>query len=259
MLYRPAILVGSPIYKGGVCTAVLIASVQPSAVLELFSNLGEQNGNIVAVVDANHRVICRTLRNEFWQGKDFSQARTVKAAQASNKGTIECVGIADPTPRAYAFEHLANGWMIEVGVPTASIYGGAHDWLLMTVLLAGCALGLSVCLAYWATLHFTSAINSLVREALAIGRGDFTKRVNVAARDELGLLARAFNEMAERLETDQDQKFMIDKLANSIRHSLDLEEILNTTVRELGPHWKPAEFAWLYSTVTARPMSATTN
>ena len=65
--------------------------------------------------------------------------------------------------RAYAFEHLANGWMIQVGVPTTSVV------LLMTVLLAGCALGLSVRLAYWVTLHFTSAINSLVREALAEG------------------------------------------------------------------------------------------
>lgn len=42
-------------------------------------------------------------------------------------------------------------------------------------------------------LHFTRAINSLVREALSLGRGDFGKRVQVRSNDELGLLA--FNEL----------------------------------------------------------------
>lgn len=233
-LYKPAILISSPIFKDGRVTSVIVAAVQPQAVLQLFTGLGEQRGNLVAVIDKNNRVICRTLRNEFWQGKDFSHARTVKAARTASKGTVEGVGIADSIPRAYAFEHLNNGWLIEVGVPTSTIYGAAHDWLIATIILALCAIGLSVLLAYWATTHFTRTIHILVREALAIGRGDFSKRVNVPARDELGLLARAFNEMAARLETDQDQKFMIDKLSESIRHSLDLDEILNTTVRELG-------------------------
>jgi len=231
---KPAVLVGAPIISAGDVRGVLIASVQPSAVLHLFSGLGETKGNIVAVVDQNRRVICRTLQNDYWQGKDFSHAKTVTAAGKADKGTIEVVGIADPTMRAYAFQHLPNGWLVIVGVPTEAIYGAAHDWLAIMVVLASCAIGISVLLAYWATAHFTGTISVLVREALAIGHGDFTKRVNVPARDELGLLARAFNEMAARLEMDQDQKFMVDKLSEAIRQSLDLEEILNTTVRELG-------------------------
>jgi diguanylate cyclase (GGDEF)-like protein len=231
---KPAVLVGSPIIAQGEVRGVLIAAVQPNAVLHLFSGLGETKGNIVAVVDQNKRVICRTLQNDYWLGKDFSHAKTVTAASKADKGTIEVVGMCDPTMRAYAFQHLPNGWLVIVGVPTEAIYGSAHDWLAIMVVLAACAIGMSVLLAYWATTHFTSTISVLVREALAIGHGDFTKRVNVPARDELGLLARAFNEMAERLELDQDQKFMVDKLSDAIRQTLDLEEILNTTVRELG-------------------------
>ena len=231
---KPAILIGAPIIAQGEVRGALIASVQPSAVLHLFSGLGETKGNIVAVVDQNKRVICRTLQNDYWLGKDFSHAKTVTAAGKADKGTIEAVGMCDPTMRAYAFQHLPNGWLLIVGVPTEAIYGAAHDWLLIMVILASCAIGVSVLLAYWATAHFTGTIHVLVREALAIGHGDFTKRVNVPARDELGLLARAFNEMAGRLEMDQDQKFMVDKLSEAIRQSLDLEEILNTTVRELG-------------------------
>ncbi|HEY9773988.1 MAG TPA: diguanylate cyclase [Planktothrix sp.] len=230
----PAILVGAPILVHDELRGALVASIRPNIVLRLFSGLGENSGNIIAVVDQNKRVICRTLQNDYWQGKDFSHAKTVTAAQQAARGTIEVVGIADPTPRAYAFEHVSNGWLVIVGVPTEMIYGAAHDWLAIMVVLAVCAIVVSVLLAYWATTHFTSTIQLLVREALAIGRGDFTKRVKVPAKDELGMLARAFNEMAERLEIDQDHKFMVDRLSESIRHSLDLEEILNTTVRELG-------------------------
>lgn len=231
---KPAILIGAPVIYKGEVRGILVADVNPAAVLKLFSGLGENNGNMVAVVDTNKRVICRTLQNNYWQGKDFSRARTVTAAQKEAKGTIEVTGMCDPTPRAYAFEHLPNGWLVIVGVPTDAIYGGAHNWLMIMVILAACAIGMSVLLAYWATTHFTGVIHILVREALAIGRGDFSKRVNVAPTDELGLLARAFNEMAARLEMDQDQKGMVQQLSEAIRHSLDLDEILNTTVRELG-------------------------
>src|SRR5262249_16275556 len=109
-----------------------------------------------------------------------------------------------------------------------------HNWLFIMVCLALCAMAVSVALAYAVTTHFTSTIQLLVREALAIGRGDLSKRVQVPERDEFGLLARAFNQMATRLELGNEKKAMIEKLSESIRQSLDINEILNTTVSELG-------------------------
>ncbi|MFN8553964.1 MAG: diguanylate cyclase [Candidatus Obscuribacterales bacterium] len=232
---KAAILVGAPVIANGELQGVLVAAIDPKAVLNLFLGLGENNGNIVAVVDDSKRVVARTLQNDYWEGKDFSHAKSVTAASKTTRGTFEAVGIADPTARAYAFDRVPEtGWLVVVGVPTDSIYGAAHDWLFIMTCLAGCAIGISVGLAFLVTNHFTSTINVLVREALAIGRGDLTKRVHVPAKDELGLLARAFNQMATQLEVGQDQKAMIEKLSESIRQSLDINEILNTTVRELG-------------------------
>lgn len=233
---KPCILIGVPVSSSkGDLKSVLVAAIQPKAILRLFTDLGGSDGDIVAVIDQNKRVIARTLQNDFWQGKDYSHAKTVQAAAKAWKGTIEAVGIADPIQRAYAFEHLiGSGWLVIVGVPTVAIYGAAHDWLMIMLVLALCAIGVSVLLAFWATSHFTRTIKVLAREALSIGRGDFSKRVDVPARDELGLLARAFNEMVERLKMDQDKKAMTERLSEAIRHSLDLDEILNTTVRELG-------------------------
>ncbi len=231
----PAIIVGAPVLRGNRTAGFLLASVNPRAVYELFQGLGERSGSMVAVVDRNMRVVTRTLNNDFWAGRDFSQARTVQAAGKRWRGTLEVVGIADPTPRAYAFDHLtANRWVVVAGVPTAEIYGPAHDWLVLMLMLAGCAIGVSVVLACKFTAHFTAPINELVREALAIGRGDLSKRVRISSGDELGLLARAFNQMAINLELNQEQKLMVERISESIRQSLDLDEILNTAISELG-------------------------
>lgn len=232
---KPALLALTPVVVDGGIKGVLVASIEPKSVLHLFTGLGESEGSMVAVVDDNNRVVARTLQSDYWQGKDFSQARTVKASRKMRKGQLEIVGIADPIARAYAFERLPeNNWHVEVGVPLDTIYGSAHDWLVIMVVLAGCALGISTVLAFSATNHFTRNISVLVRETLAIGRGDLSKRVVIPTGDELGLLARAFNLMAEQLQLNHEFKAMIDGVSESIRHSLDLNEILHTSVRELG-------------------------
>jgi diguanylate cyclase (GGDEF)-like protein len=232
------LLASAPVWQNGQIKAQIVAVIDPKAVLNLFSGLtglADQSSAVIAVVDTEKRVIARTIENDFWQGKDFSHAKTVQAASHRQKGTLEAIGIADPTPRAYAFDHVPNtNWQLTVGLPTSTIYGTAHDWLILMISLASCAIGVSFVLAYSATSHFTKTINGLVREALSLGKGDFSKRVEVKSSDELGLLARAFNEMANTLELDRDQKNMVKRISDSVRQSLDLDEILNTTVKELG-------------------------
>ncbi len=235
---KPFILAAAPLTRDNRVKGQLVAYIDPSAVLDLYAGLtgsSDKSAAVIAIIDARKRVVARTIDNDQWVGKDFSQARSVKAAQGKQKGTYEAVGIADTTPRAYAFDHepLTN-WLVVIGLPTKLIYGTAHDWLILMICLAACAVSVSIMLAYSSTTYFTRAINSLVREALSLGRGDFSKRVRVNTSDELGLLARAFNEMATLLEVDRDHKNMVRRISESIRQSLDLDEILNTTVKELG-------------------------
>lgn len=232
---KPALLVMSPILDAGQVKAILVATIKPDAVFKVFHGL-TKNGAVITVVDQNRRVVTRTLQNNYWQGKDFSNSVTVKAASGVRAGSLEAVGIADPIARAYAFDHAVNDWILVVGVPKSEIYGAAHDWLYTMLTLACVAIGISFGLAYAVTSSFTKVIHCLVKESLSIGKGDFTKRAHVTSRDEFGLLARAFNEMADMLLFDKEHKAMVQKISNSIRQSLDLDEILNTTVRELGKH-----------------------
>ncbi len=232
---KHALLAATPIYRDGHIQGILVASIKPRSVLKLFTGIGSDDGSMVAVVDEHNRVIARTLQSEYWEGKDFSDARTIKAAKLRPNGQMEVVGIADPIARAYAFERLPeNNWHVEVGVPLQTIYGAAHHWLMMMVVLTSVALCVSLMLALFATSHFTQNIRLLVQEVLALGDGNFGQRVKIESGDELGDLAQAFNQMAEQLEINHDLKQMVDSISESIRHSLDLNEILNISVRELG-------------------------
>ncbi len=126
------------------------------------------------------------------------------------------------------------GWIVSLALLKLSIYGNDPNWIYCVITAIFLAVAAAIFLAHFATKHFTANINVLVKEALALGRGDLSKRVKVKAADELGTLARAFNYMANNLQMDQEQKRLVEKLSESIRRSLELDQILNTTVKELG-------------------------
>lgn len=62
-------------------------------------------------------------------------------------------------------------------------------------------LGIVVLLCYGLALHLTSPVRSLQRAVDSFGTGDLTVRAPATRRDELGQLARTFNQMAERIQT----------------------------------------------------------
>lgn len=232
---KNAILLVQPIGEPAHPTAMLVESLDPDGILRLFAGLNQAPGFVISIVDADKRVIARTLENKRWQGKDFTHARTVTAAARALRGTIEVVGIADKTQRTYSFDRIAStGWLVIVGIPTQAIYGSALDRLITLALCAAVAASLVLGSAFAFTRHFTGPIHELVREAVALGRGDLSKRVQTAQGGELGLLARAFNQMALNLELNREHKAMIEQISESVRQSLDTNQILNTAVVELG-------------------------
>jgi signal transduction histidine kinase len=62
-------------------------------------------------------------------------------------------------------------------------------------------LAAAVLLCYWLALHLTSPVRALQRAVERFGSGDLAARVNFTRADELGQLARTFDQMADRIET----------------------------------------------------------
>lgn len=75
--------------------------------------------------------------------------------------------------------------------------------ILFWVRLAGLALAASI---LWILIRrVTQPLRELRDGAEAVGRGDFSHRINVSSSDECGELARSFNHMTENLKNSRDQ------------------------------------------------------
>ena len=86
-------------------------------------------------------------------------------------------------------------------------------------------MAVAVVLCYWLAFHLTSPVRTLQRAVERFGRGDLTARAGSVRRDELGQLARTFDQMAERMET---------LLAAERRLLLDISHELRSPLARLG-------------------------
>jgi diguanylate cyclase (GGDEF)-like protein len=78
-----------------------------------------------------------------------------------------------------------------------STTGGVEKRLLLALVVL---LGLVACVGYFEGRTIVRAISELVGAANAMARGRLSERVRVRGRDELALLGRSFNDMADQLE-----------------------------------------------------------
>lgn len=87
--------------------------------------------------------------------------------------------------------------------------------LLNVAPIIGGVLGVSILLSLLFSFLFTIPVSRLKRQSLELARGDFTARVKVRSRDELGVLGRVFNKMARNLQRNYEE--LQDKLVE-IKH-----------------------------------------
>ena len=108
-------------------------------------------------------------------------------------GTTKISGLA---PVDHEFFH----WTCGVGIDDEDIFAPVQE-LRQVLVWATLLLGvLVVGLTYSVARQITVPLNRLTRGARVISGGDFSQRVEVRSQDEIGGLARTFNEMAQSLE-----------------------------------------------------------
>jgi signal transduction histidine kinase len=79
------------------------------------------------------------------------------------------------------------------------MFASQHDLLLATVLLLFAG-GMAMALGYFLSSALTDRIRLLDRAAKAVAAGDLDVRIPVRGADEMAMLARTFNQMAEQLQ-----------------------------------------------------------
>lgn len=133
------------------------------------------------------------------QGLDQAAQVMADAAQQPGKGRFWSDQGEDFYSLAVPF--AGGPWSVVASMPKAEIR--AVTWSVGIRLVIGSLLAmlLAVGATVWLLRSKLAPLSDLVRQAQALGGGDLSARLNVSSHDEIGQLARSFNQMGEALST----------------------------------------------------------
>ena len=199
-----------------------------------------RGGLVTYVVDRSGRLILHPDEKNYTVGQDLSHIEIVQmfrggTEQASlttpfnlyeNGKTIKSLGTQVPVPEL--------NWAVIAQKPLAQAYVAVYEMERYAFLLGLVAILLSVIVGYFSARRLTTPLQMLAETTRAIARGDFSRRVNLPSRTEIGELAETFNVMTDDLEKYVEQL----KQAAQENHELFLGSIrtLSAAIDEKDPY-----------------------
>jgi signal transduction histidine kinase/ActR/RegA family two-component response regulator/HAMP domain-containing protein len=203
---RPLLSVAYPaINDAGTVRAVVFLSLDLAWVGPFFEKAQLARGSALAVTDRTGLVLARYPDSDAGVGKAFPGAPLVQAVeQAHGEGAAEVKGL-DGIPRLFAFTALAGlpageRAYVSVGIPTAAAFAAGEQLLMRNLAWAGFAFVLAMVLTVvMGDLVILRRMNAVVGAAKRLSAGNLGARAEVTSADEIGVMAQAFNGMADRL------------------------------------------------------------
>jgi putative nucleotidyltransferase with HDIG domain len=200
------VLFTTPVMAGGrvsgmLGTAIdlgyLVARLRESATAGLVTYVVDRQGRLVASSNSN-----------FVTGQDMTQFEIVHNFVESSKAPVAAT-MSFTAPDANGKPELmlgtfnpvpTLGWAVVAQKPQSEAYRGVEEMQQSGVNLAIYAVLGAILISVFAAKRITTPINVLANFSRAIAQGDFSRRVQLKSRTEIGELAATFNHMSEDLE-----------------------------------------------------------
>jgi len=203
---RTVMVVSSPVMYGGRFLG-MIGSVVDLQFLIRRLDEASRTGLTAYVVDAQGRLVAANradfatgqdmkhleiVRNFVDEGSKVQLAATKEFTVEENHETTEMLGTYSPVSNL--------DWAVVVQKPRMEAYRGVYEMQRKGRLLALLAVFVSMIVSIYAARRITNPLEVLTESSRAIARGDFSKRVELKSRTEIGELAGTFNSMSEELQ-----------------------------------------------------------
>ncbi len=195
-----------PLVDGaGEVERVLAAGLDVNWIATRIDETIPETGLTLLILDREGTVFFRYPENERWIGRHAADSLVIEAARtAIQSGSMQEPGL-DGVLRLYGVAPVDDypelGLLVAVGMPLEGITGPARGALavnlLILALVTALALGGSWLLG---DLTIRRRVAGLIEVAGRIGRGGRARLGRVYEGDEFGVLARAFDDMADALE-----------------------------------------------------------
>jgi sigma-B regulation protein RsbU (phosphoserine phosphatase) len=193
-------------------------------------------GSVSLFVDRPHDLVLFINQPKAEAGEPIGKSLASLSWFAGKEGGEREIHNAGKSWLAFA-RFLPNGMMVTVSVPVSELFAGIHRslWIAAGIFLAILLLAL---LATHTSLDrlVTRPVIGLAKQAGELGRGNLRARCVLGSRDELGLLAVRFNQMAGDLAKRIAETNEMQSERQKLSLELDLaREIQVSTLTSLLP------------------------
>jgi len=252
-------LVSTPVMIGGRFVGMIGAVVDLQFLIRRLQEVS-RGGLIPYVVDSQGRLVAGA-NSDYATGQDMTNMEVVRnfVEQGSKAQMVAAtrefnLSSGQPIKMLGTYCPVTNlDWAVIVQKPRAEAYRGVYDMQRTGRLLALMAIVVSMGISIFAARRITNPLEVLTRSSRAIARGDFSQRVRLKSRTEIGELAHTFNVMSEELE-----HFVLDlkRAANENRDLfLGSIQMLAGAVDEKDPYTRGhSDRVTRYSVMIAREM-----
>ena len=203
---RTVFLVSSPMQYGPRFLGMIASVVDLQF---LIRGLREVRGGGLTpyVVDAQGRLVAAATP-EFATGQDMKNLDIVRNfVEGGNKAQFSATMEFRAGPKGNQVDMLGTyspvtslDWAVVAQKPTREAYSDVYEMQRTARLLALAAVLLSIFVSIFAARRITNPLSVLTESSRALARGDFSQRVLLSSRTEIGELAQTFNTMSEELE-----------------------------------------------------------
>jgi HD-GYP domain-containing protein (c-di-GMP phosphodiesterase class II) len=203
---RTVVLVSSPVMYSGQFVGMIGSVVDLDFLIRRLEEV-RRSGLTPYVVDAQGRLVAAS-HSDYATGQDMKNLEIVKnfvdegsKAQLAatkeftiqdGKESTEMLGTYSPVTEL--------DWAVVVQKPRLEAYQGVFEMQHTARLLALAAVLASIMVSFYAARRIANPLKVLTESSRAIARGDFSKRVELRSRTEIGELASTFNMMSDELQ-----------------------------------------------------------
>jgi HD-GYP domain-containing protein (c-di-GMP phosphodiesterase class II) len=203
---RTVVLVSSPVSYDGRFLGMVGAVVDLQFLIRRLQDV-TRGGLIPYVVDAQGRLVAAGTP-QYVTGQDMKNLEIVRNfVDEGNKAQVVATNEFNVHEGGNDVEMLgtyspvtALDWAVVVQKPQAEAYRGVAEMQRTARLLALLAVLLSIGISIFAARKITHPLQILTQSGRALARGDFSQRVQLRSRTEIGELAETFNTMSRELE-----------------------------------------------------------
>jgi len=203
---RTVVLVSYPVMNNGHALGMIGSVVDLQFLIRRLEEV-TRTGLTPYVVDAQGRLVAadtpafvtgqdmkklEIVRNFVDEGSKAQLAATKEFTIQDGSQRIEMLGTYSPV--------TALDWAVVVQKPRLEAYRGVYEMQHTARLLALLAVLASMMVSIYAARRITNPLEVLTESSRAIARGDFSRRVELKSRTEIGELADTFNTMSEELQ-----------------------------------------------------------